>query len=80
MIVPKNIQPERSLYAIGAAVIRVLEDSKTSIVDPEKVYESFVKNYPIRISYSYFLYSLDWLFLIGLINLSEDTKKIQKCF
>lgn len=80
MIAPRNIHPSRSLYAIGATVVGVMKETKTNEVDPEKIYKDFAAIYPVQISYSYFLYSLDWLFLAGLINLSEDKKKILKCF
>jgi len=80
MIAPRNIHPSKSLYAIGAAVMGVMINTEAKEVDPENVYKDFVAVYPVQISYSYFLYSLDWLFLAGLINLSEDKQKILKCF
>lgn len=80
MITPRNIYPEKSLYAIGAAVVFVLKKNKTQEADPELIYKDFSSTYPIKISYSYFTYSLDWLFLLGLIDLSEDKTKIKKCF
>lgn len=80
MIVPKNIRPEKSLYAIGATVISVLKKREVIEFDPEIVYRDFSSLYPIKISYNYFLYALDWLFLIGLINLNEKKNRIKRCF
>ncbi len=80
MITPKDILPEKSLYAIGATVISIINKAKTSEIDPEKIYQEFLSSHPIDISYNYFLYSLDWLFLIGFIELNSNKRKIKKCF
>jgi hypothetical protein len=78
MITPKNIHPERSLYAIGGSILSVIKNIDEVEIDPEVIYKEFSSIYPLRISYSYFVYSLDWLFLAGLIELREN--KIKKCF
>ncbi len=80
MLVPKNIHPDQSLYALGAALINELKRTKSVEVYPHELYDSFVKTYSRDISYSYFLYALDWLFLIGLLALGKGHNKIRKCF
>jgi hypothetical protein len=78
MINPRNIQPEKSLYVIGATIISVLKESNDNEISPEEIYEKFSIVYPIKISYNYFIYSLDWLYIINLIDLEKN--KIKKCF
>jgi len=78
MINPKNIKPERSLYAIGGTIISVMKEFEQKEISPEVIYKRFSEVYPIEISYNYFAYSLDWLYLINVIDLEED--KIKKCF
>lgn len=79
MILPRNIRPEKSLYAIGASTLKIISESESEI-SFDGLYKQLITVYPIRISYSYFLYSLDWLFLVGLVELNGDKNKLKKCF
>jgi hypothetical protein len=56
----------------------VLKESNDNEISPEEIYEKFSIVYPIKISYNYFIYSLDWLYIINLIDLEKN--KIKKCF
>jgi hypothetical protein len=80
VITPQNIRPENSLYVIGAAIIFVMKKTEAKEINPEIIYKDFCLAYPIKISYSYFLYALDWLFLIDFISLGDNKNQIKKCF
>jgi len=77
MILPKEIKPEKSLYVIGARILKILEEYHLGVIDVYLLYELF-KSENKNISFNYFMYALDWLFIIDSIKL-KDTK-IQKCF
>ncbi|WP_017347143.1 ABC-three component system middle component 6 [Pantoea sp. A4] len=66
-----NLQyPEKSLYVIGAKIIDVFKSNiyaSKNIISLHDDYESLHGN----ISYPYFIYALDWLFIIGLVNLNK---------
>ncbi len=80
MIAPRDIRPERSLYAVGGSLLSHMGQRKTSTISIDRLYEEFASGYEEEISYSYYIYALDWLYLLGLIDLAEGNLKIKKCF
>jgi hypothetical protein len=76
MIVGKDILPEREIYYLGAYLIETLKDF------PEKeigFFDIFQKvNESKRVSMKLFTLTLDWLFVLGVINNSNGN--IEKCF
>jgi hypothetical protein len=77
MILPREVKPEKSLYVIGAKVLKILDDYHLGIIDVHLLFEMF-RNENKGVSFNYFMYALDWLFIIDAIKLKET--KIQKCF
>jgi len=77
MILPRELNPEKSLYVIGARVLGIIDDYHYGAIDVYVLYEFFKKKYPKKISFNYFLYALDWLFIINSITLNGN--KVQKC-
>lgn len=80
MIIPRGTQPDKSLYAIGATTIGVLKASAASEHDLDDLYSRFDKKHSQKINFSYFLYAIDWLYLIGLVDRNEKNNRIIKCF
>lgn len=79
MILPSDIKPEKCLYAIGSSVVDVLKRDSFGIINSELLYVKFSDIYPESVSYSYFLYALDWLYLLGLVEVTEKLE-IKRCF
>ena len=68
MLLPDNIHPENSIYYNGAIVLQVLQKQKVqSLLD---LYQNVkqIKN----MTFSVFVLSLDWLFLLDAIELSTN--------
>ena len=62
MLLPDNVQPELSIYYNGAVVIRSLKQRKK-----QSVMELFSSvKAENAMSFSTFILSLDWLYLIGV--------------
>lgn len=78
MLVDRDNRPERSVYYIGALVLDLLRKPSYERVDLEVAYRQIAVTNPI-IPFNYFLLSLDWLYLIGVIDVTEDGD-IVKCF
>lgn len=79
MIIPIDIKPEKSLYVIGAKIVEVFNNESMGVIDIKILYEKFIKNYQENISFDYYLYALDWLFLIDLVKINKNSEVI-KCF
>jgi hypothetical protein len=80
MILPQDIAPEKSLYVMGSRVLEILNSQPHNIVDPKIVFDKYIFLYEgSKITYNYFLYALDWLYLLNAIELTESIK-IKKCY
>lgn len=81
MLAEKDLAPERSIYYVGACVIKVLSEAPFDTIDLEVVFAHLNAHVsqPKLIPFSYFLMALDWLFLIGLISITENGD-LRRCF
>ena len=74
MLLPDNIQPELSIYYNGAIVLQNLQiKSNISLID---LYEAIKKQ--IDMTFSVFILSLDWLFLLDVAILNA-AGKVELC-
>ncbi len=70
MILPtKGIAPDRALITVGADVLRLLAEPKTV----SRTWEEYARASTLdpRITFDWFLLSLDLLFMIGAIHLDR---------
>ena len=75
MLLPDNIHPELSIYYNGYVILTELE-KKTEQMLLELYYNVKKSN---NMSFSVFVLSLDWLYLIQLAQISEKGV-VSKCF
>jgi len=78
MILPRELKPEKSLYVIGARILKILDSHPIGNIDVHLLYELFLKEYKGKTSFNYFLYGLDWLYILDSVKIKNN--KIQKCF
>jgi hypothetical protein len=78
MLLPDYTTPEKSIYFIGAKILESLRKIETSRIDILVLYDFYIRNTTIAISFKFFLLGLDWLFLLGMIK--HDKGDIIKCF
>jgi hypothetical protein len=76
MIINKDINPEREIYHLGALVIEILKNNPNSKMDFFDIYQSL--NERIKVSVNLYILTLDWLYILGLIN--KNREAIIKCF
>ncbi len=76
MIVGKDIQPEREIYYLGALLIEILKGFPQKNIGFFDVYQKL--NEDRKVSMKLFTLTLDWLFLLGVIDCNRG--KIEKCF
>lgn len=76
MILGKDIHPQRKIYYLGAIVIDILKSTDNKGGDFFSLYEQVNKKE--NISMNLFALTLDWLFVLGLIENKKGL--IQKCF
>lgn len=77
MIVSKDTNPTKDLYYLGAKVLGCLETLERKEVDYVSLLNTVRKE--VDISNNLFSLSLNWLYLLGSIELTEQGD-IRKCF
>lgn len=76
MILGKDINPQRKVYYLGAIIIEALKSSKSKENDFFALYQYV--NRKEKISINLFTLTLDWLFILGLVD--NKNGFIYKCF
>lgn len=73
MLLPNEINPEKSIYYYASRLLKIVKNSGEAynIVD---LYNLMKKS--LHISLKNFSYSLDWLFLIEAVKVTEEGRVI----
>ncbi|HIB8308611.1 TPA: ABC-three component system middle component 6 [Serratia marcescens] len=67
-----NVQyPDKSLYIIGSKIINVFHDGIHKSMSAVRLHDNYERLYE-KVSYPYFIYALDWLFIIDAIRLNGN--------
>lgn len=76
MILPEETKPDLSLYFIGAQVLAIMKRLPNKSTNLLVIYEELSKSGKNNVPLLYFLYSLDWLFLLNIITLDHNNNLI----
>lgn len=81
MIISEDIKPDKSLYVIGANIVQMLKKETMGVYDIHVLYDKFITCtlHEEKVSFSYFIYAIVWLYLIGLIDINNENNLI-RCF
>lgn len=71
MIVQNTNSPLKSLYIIGGRVLMVLKSSELGAMSPLALFAKYQEKFE-RVSFAYILYSLDWLYISGCVELTKQ--------
>lgn len=71
MIIQNTSSPLKSLYIVGGRVLMVLKSSEFGTMSPLALFERYQGRFE-RVSFAYILYALDWLYVIGSIDLTKQ--------
>lgn len=71
MIVKNSSTPLKSLYVVGGRILYVLRDSEFGFMSPLALYERYKENFE-GVSFAYICYALDWLYITGCVELTEQ--------
>jgi hypothetical protein len=77
MIISKDTNPGKDLYYLGAIILDSLQAIDSDTVEYITLLQELRNK--INISNNLFALSLDWLYLMGVIDLSDEGN-INKCF
>ena len=76
MIIDHDMKPERQIYHLGGRLIEVLGEAHEEKIEPIWAFEHM--NRREGVSMGAFILTLDWLFMLGVIDHQEG--RIIRCF
>lgn len=76
MIKGKDLHPERSIYYLGAILIEIIKSAADKDINSISLFHKFCERE--KVSIEMFTLTLDWLFLLGLVESNKG--QIKKCF
>jgi hypothetical protein len=76
MILNQDIKPEKQAYYLGSRILSVLKAVPADSVSLIDVFEQV--NQQEKVSYHAFSMAMNWLFLMGAVDLKE--RQLVKCF
>lgn len=77
MIADRDTNPLRDVYYLGAKLVQVISKGEEDSFEFFDLYESLAEKE--RISINLYALTLDWLFIIGVVE-RTDEGNIRKCF
>ena len=72
MIIDNEIHPEKNIYYIGSILMDVFRSEPFGINSSINLYERVQNHLPYDLSFQMFLLTLDWLFILNLVEVTED--------
>jgi hypothetical protein len=82
LLIDEDNEPAKSIYFLGSKVIRALVESHFGVIDTNFLFRALnedIADSGSKVSYDYFLLTLDWLFLLEKIDLN-DKGDVVRCF
>ena len=76
MIIARDMKPDRQIYHLGGLLIQVLKNEHDNTIEPLRAFE--LMNRCGSISMNAFILTLDWLYILGIVDHAKG--KIVKCF
>jgi hypothetical protein len=76
MIINQDIKPEKQAYYLGSLIIGILKENSDTKIQQLDVFEKI--NTGEKVSYHAFSMAMNWLYLIGAIELKD--KHLIQCF
>jgi len=74
MILDQDIKPEKQAYYVGSVILQALKDLNSEQIQLLNLFEQVNRREPV--SYHAFSMAMNWLFLIGAIELADGRLNI----
>jgi hypothetical protein len=71
MLVAKYSNPEKSIYYQASLILDIIKKLSLNTIDSSELYLNVVKQKG-NLSYSQYLLALNWLYLLGIIDLNNN--------
>lgn len=79
MLIDKEAPPERNIYFLGSKILKVISTFQFKEIPLDTLYGELQKESAAKVSFSYFMLALDWLFILELIT-TDSKGDLVKCF
>lgn len=72
MILSDSAKPNQTLYFLGAKLLKCIKEKPYKKLDITPLFDDFCLSLDKSISFTQYIYTLNWLFLLDLIDLDEE--------
>lgn len=72
MILSNSIKPSQTLYFLGGVLISCLKDYPSQVIDSLKLFEIFKSSLSFKVTFTQYMFALDWLFLLDMVEVNEE--------
>lgn len=72
MILSNSIRPQYTIYYLGAKLIQCIREQATTTLDSIDLFDKFKSRLNSKITFVQYMYTLNWLYLLDLIELNEN--------
>jgi len=70
MILSNSQSPNKCLYVVGANLIEIIKADEKEALPTLDLFKKYNENYEV-ISFAYFNFGLDWLFIVGAVDITH---------
>ena len=79
MLVSTAMRPQQTIYYLGAALLKCILSEDARTIDSLLLFEDFRNVQKNKVSFTQYMYALNWLYILGAIEL-DGKGDIIKCF
>ncbi|WP_412103707.1 ABC-three component system middle component 6 [Raoultella ornithinolytica] len=72
MILSNSIRPQYTIYFLGAKLIQCIQEQASTTLDSIDLFDKFKDIITSKITFVQYMYTLNWLYLLDLIELNEN--------
>ncbi|WP_425536003.1 ABC-three component system middle component 6 [Enterobacter hormaechei] len=72
MILSNSIRPQYTIYFLGAKLIQCIQEQASTTLDSIDLFDKFKDKITSKITFVQYMYTLNWLYLLDLIELNEN--------
>jgi len=72
MILSNSIKPNQTLYYLGGILISCLKEQPSQVIDSVKLFEVFKNSLSVKVTFTQYMFTLDWLYLLDMIEVNDE--------
>lgn len=72
MILSDSLKPNQTIYYLGAKLLHCIKNEPSMVIDSIYLFDKFKNSVNIKITFAQYMYTLDWLYLLDLVDVNNQ--------